>query len=360
MLMLKQAHADNNHEGTEYVRSVLQQEYWIMGLRNALRSIKHQCIQCRKVSAQPLQPQMADFPKERLTGTNHPFQNTGIDYFGPFEVKFLRKTVKYWCCLFTCLTTRAVHIEVVDGLETDACMMAITRFMARRGRPHMFISDNGTNFVGSAREFRELAIEWNQSAIHDQLAHQRIVWKFNPPGAPHFGGVWERLVRSCKKAMYSILGSRCLTLPVLTTTMCLVEQTLNGRPLTPVSHDPEDLEALTPNHFLLGPRVIAQPLIPDASRYVDCRRLYKVAQGYSESYGSAGRTNICLSAMCVRNGTSQSTGSSKLETWYGLWMNPSRKLSFKWPECWKCILGPMELSDLPKLGQIWVSCNDLW
>ena len=180
------------------------------------------------------------------------------------------------------MTTRAVHIEVVDGLDTDACMMAITRFMARRGRPHMFISDNGTNFVGSAREFRELAIKWNQSAIHDQLAHQRIVWKFNPPGAPHFGGVWERLVRSCKKAMYSILGSRCLTLPVLTTTMCLVEQTLNGRPLTPVSHDPEDLEALTPNHFLLGPRVIAQPLIPDASRYVDCRRLYKVAQGYSE------------------------------------------------------------------------------
>ena len=275
ILMLKQAHADNNHEGTEYVRNVLQQEYWIMGLRNALRSIKHQCIQCRKVSTQPLQPQMADFPKERLTGTNHPFQNTGIDYFGPFEVKFLRKTVKYWCCLFTCLTTRAVHIEVVDGLDTDACMMAITRFMARRGRPHMFISDNGTNFVGSAREFRELAIEWNQSAIHDQLAHQRIVWKFNPPGAPHFGGVWERLVRTCKKAMYPILGSRCLTLPVLTTTMCLVEQTLNGRPLTPVSHDPEDLEALTPNHFLLGPRVIA-------SRYVDCRRLYQVAQGYNE------------------------------------------------------------------------------
>ena len=202
--MLKQAHADNNLEGTEYVRSVLQLEYLIMGLRNALRSIKHQCIQCRKVSTQPLQPQMADFPKERFTGTNHSFQNTGIHYFGPFEVKFLRKSVKYWCCLFTCLTTRAVHIEMVDGLDTDACMMAIMRFMARRGRPHMFISVNGTNFVGSPREFKELAMEWNQSAIHYQLAHQRIVWKFNPPGAPHFGGVWERLVRSCKKAMYSI------------------------------------------------------------------------------------------------------------------------------------------------------------
>ena len=73
ILMLKQAHADNNHEGTECVRNVLQQEYWIMGLRNALRSIKHQCIQCRKVSTQPLQPQVADFPNERITGTNHSF-----------------------------------------------------------------------------------------------------------------------------------------------------------------------------------------------------------------------------------------------------------------------------------------------
>ena len=182
IFLLKQAHSDNNHEGTEYVRSVLQQKYWIMGLRNALRSIKHQCIQCRKVSTQSLQPQMVDFPKERLTGTNHPFQNNGIDCFGPFEVKFLQKTVKYWCSLYTCLTIRAVQIEVVDELDTDACMMAITRFIARRGRPHKFISDKGTKFLGSARDFRELAMEWNQSVILDQLAHQRIVWKFNPAG----------------------------------------------------------------------------------------------------------------------------------------------------------------------------------
>ena len=96
---------------------------------------------------------------------------------------------------------------------------------------------------------------WDRSAIHNRLALKRIVWQFNPPDATHSGCVWETRVRSCQKAMYSILSSRGLTLEVLTTTMCLVEQTMNGRPLTSVSHDPDDLEAITPNHFLLSPRV---------------------------------------------------------------------------------------------------------
>ena len=116
----------------------------------------------------------------------------------------------------------------------------------------------------------------------ERLARGQIIWKFNPPGAPHFGGIWERLVRSCKKAMFAMLGNRRLTFPLLATTMCLVQQTLNARPLTPVSDDPEDLEALTPNDFLLGRPVLAEPLMPDAVRYVDCRNIYKVAQAYNQ------------------------------------------------------------------------------
>ena len=112
----------------------------------------------------------------------------------------------------------------------------------------------------------------------ERLARGQIIWKFNPPGAPHFGGIWERLLRSCKKAMFAIVGNRQLTFPVLATTMCLVEQTLNVRPLTPVSEDSEDLEELTPNYFLLARPVVAEPLMPDAVRYVDCRKMYKVAQ----------------------------------------------------------------------------------
>ena len=224
---------------------------------------------------------MADIPKERVEGNVYPFKSTGIDYFGPFEVTVLRRPVTHWCCLFTCLVTRAVHIEVVNGLDTDSCMMVVTRFTARRGKPHTIISYNGTNFVGVAREFTECFSQWDRDAMCERLARGQIIWKFNPPGAPQFG-IWERLVRSCKKAMFAILKNRRLTFPVLPTTMFLVEQTLNARPLTPVSDDPEDLEALMPNHFELGRPVLAEHLMPDAVRYVDFRKMYKVAQAYNQ------------------------------------------------------------------------------
>ena len=280
--LIEDAHESNYHEGTEYVRSVLQQNYWIIGLRNALRNVKLKCVKCRKQQVGGVQPFMADLPKERLEERVFPFANTGVDYFGPFEVRFMRKSMKRWCCLFTCLTTRAVHVEVVPSLEADACLTAITRFIARRGKPNIILSDNGTNFVGAAREMREWIEAWNQSDIEQSLAQKQIKWKFNPPGAPHFGGVWERMVRSCKKAMMAIVGNRTLTDDVLFTTMCLVEQILNSRPLTSVSDDPEDLEALTPNHFLLGRASPATAFIPDAQRYTDLRRVFRVSQAYAD------------------------------------------------------------------------------
>ena len=242
-VLLRDLHLEHNHEGVEYIRSVIQQKFWILGLRNALRSIKSSCVFCRKLRAQINLPLMADLPAERLDYQSHPFTHVGIDYFGPFEVKLLRRSMKRWCCLFTCLTTRAVHIEVVRSLDTASCLVAIKRFIARRGKPTTIRSDNGTNFVGSARELKEYINSWNQDQITSELAQKHIVWKFNPPGAFHFGGVWERLVRRCKKAMVAILGNRSLTDEASLTTMCLVEQTLNAHPITPASDDPSDLEA---------------------------------------------------------------------------------------------------------------------
>ena len=206
---------------------------------------------------------MADLPRERLQERVFPFANTGVDYFGPFEVKFMRRTMKRWCCLFTCLTTRAVHIEVVLSLEAETCLIAITATI---------LSDNGTNFVGAAKEMRDCINAWNQSDIENSLAQKDIKWKFNPPGAPHFGGIWERLVRSCKKTMIAVLDGRSLTDDVFITTMCLVQQTLNARPLTSVSDDPDDMEAAN----------LATPFLPDAQRYTDLRRVFRVSQAYSD------------------------------------------------------------------------------
>ena len=191
-LLLEKAHQDNLHEGTEYVRNMLQQEYWIIGLRNALRKIKSRCIKCRHRNANPIHPPMADLPRERLDEHVFPFTHTGVDYLGPFEVKFIRRTLKRWCYLFICLTTRAVHIE--------SCLAAVTRFIARRDSLTRFIdkihcktwlpnSDNGTNFVGAANELKAFMNEWDKAKIESDLAPKKVVWKFNPPGAPHFGGI---------------------------------------------------------------------------------------------------------------------------------------------------------------------------
>ena len=281
-ILLERAHRDNLHEGTEYVRNMLQQEYWIIGLKNALRKIKSNCIKYRHRNANPIHPPMADIPRERLDEHVFPFAHTGADYFEPFEVKFLRRTLKRWCCLFTCLTIRAVHIEVAQSLKTESCLAAVTRFIARRGYPSTIISNKGTNFVVEAKEVKILMDKWDKAKIESDLAQKRIVWKFNTPGAPHFGGVWERLVQSCKKVRIAILDNRSLNDEVLSTTMCLVEQTLNARPLTAVSDDPEDMTALTPNHFLLGRENSSAIFMPSSERYHDLKKSFKMAQAYAD------------------------------------------------------------------------------
>ena len=137
------------------MRRLVPQRFWLIALRNALRSIKFKFVRCKKLAVQPVLPHMAILPKEQVEGNLYPFKNAGVDYFGPFEFNFLRRLVEHWCCLFTCLFSTAVHIEVVNGPDTDACLMAVTRFMARCGRRHAVISDNGTNLVGAARDFKK-------------------------------------------------------------------------------------------------------------------------------------------------------------------------------------------------------------
>ena len=115
-------------------------------------------------------------------------------------------------------------------------------------------SDNGNNFVNKEKELLLCLLNLNKQKIASKMAQKGVKWKFNPPAAPHDGGVWERLVRSFKQTLYAILGNRRLADKLLYKTFCLVEQSLNNRPLTAVCSDANDLYALTPNHFLLGYR----------------------------------------------------------------------------------------------------------
>ena len=194
--LLERAHRVNLHESKEYVKNMLQQEHWIIGLRNALRKVESRCVKCRHRNANPNHPPMADLPRERTDETVFLFIHTVVDHFGPFQIELLRRTLKRWCCLFICLTNKAVHIEVAESLDIESCLAAVTRFIARRGYPNTIISDNGINFYGAANELRAVTNEWDKAKMECDLAQKRIVWKFNPPGAPRFGGIWERLVIS--------------------------------------------------------------------------------------------------------------------------------------------------------------------
>ncbi|XP_028416832.1 uncharacterized protein LOC114541039 [Dendronephthya gigantea] len=251
-LIITYFHERLYHEGNEHVRNAIRQEFWILNCRAEIRTISHNCAYCRRKRARPQAPKMADIPSVRLKAHLPPFSHVGVDYFGPLVVKRFRKTEKRYGCLFTCLVTRAVHIEISHTLETDSYIMAVRRMISRRGKPRRILSDNGTNFVGADRELRECLRNWNKVKINDEMAQQEIEWHFNPPSAPHFGGVWERLVQSCKRAIQAVVGKQTLTDEVLLTVMAEVESLLNSRPLTHVSTHLSDDEALTPNHFLLG------------------------------------------------------------------------------------------------------------
>ena len=191
----------------------------------------------------------AELPKERLIPGKPPVSYVGIDFFGPLYVKQGRGTVKHYGCLFSCLTVRATHIEVSESLETDSFINALRRFI--RGKPKVIRSDNETNLCGGERELREAVDSWNQQKIKSFLHQRNIDWKFNPPGASHMGGVWERIIRSVRKILRALLREQLVSGEALRTLMAEVESILNSRPLTPNSEDPADPEPLTPNHLLL-------------------------------------------------------------------------------------------------------------
>ncbi len=231
--------------------STLQQKYWIPGAKSAIRKLLARCVTCRRLHSSTGKQMMADLPSDRVTPDDPPFTRVGVDYFGPFMVKRGRSLVKKYGVIFTCLAIRAVHIEVASSLDTDSCLNAIRRFVARRGQVKVLRSDNGTNFVAAERELRQSIEKWNNQKIQDHLSQQGIKWVFNPPTGSHHGGVWERLIRSIRKILNATVREQVLDEECLQTVFCEAEAIINSRPITAASSDINDLEVLTPNHLLL-------------------------------------------------------------------------------------------------------------
>ena len=175
-LLIRHYHEISGHSGRNYVLSLLRQKYWIVHGNSAVRRILADCTSCRRRQGSVGEQKMADLPQDRVEINHPPFMSVGVDFFGTFYVKRARRMVKRYGCIFTCLSTRAVHIEVTHSLDTSSFLNCIRRFMARRGHPAMIRSDNGGSFVSGEKELKCAVQEWNQEQIQDFFLQRSMKW----------------------------------------------------------------------------------------------------------------------------------------------------------------------------------------
>ncbi|XP_062573263.1 uncharacterized protein LOC134235177 [Saccostrea cucullata] len=251
-LILSHAHKETFHQGRGITLNKLRSlGYWIVGGSKTVASYIRQCVICRKLRRPTETQRMADLPKERME-PSPPFTYCGMDCFGPFIVKQGRKEIKRYGLLFTCMCSRAIHIEMLDDMSTDAFINGLRCFIAIRGTVRQLRSDQGTNFIGAKNEFQKAL---NKERICSFLAEKHCEFVFNAPSASHTGGVWERQIRTVRNILNAIL----LLCPgrlddsSLRTVFYEAMSIVNGRPLTVSEIDnPDSLEPLTPNHILTG------------------------------------------------------------------------------------------------------------
>lgn len=247
------------HAGINLTSNILRSKYWVIRAKDVVREIVHKCVQCVKQKPILKSQIMGDLPAERVTYADA-FVNVGVDYAGPFKVTPMRRRgqmpVKAYICIFVCLSTKAVHIEIVCDLTSQSFLAALSRMTARRGLCRAMFSDNGSNFVGANKSLTELYkfLKLNKSNISSSLLRHEIMWHFNPPGASHMNGLWEAAVKSAKTHLKRVVGDSILSLEEFGTLMTGVESILNSRPLCANDSPSADIDdlILTPSHFTIG------------------------------------------------------------------------------------------------------------
>lgn len=255
-LIIDNSHEYTLHGGTKLTLAHLRRRYWILNGRNAVRYRIKSCLECTIANPETMAQLMADLPKPRVNQSDC-FVHCGLDFAGPIEIRAskLRKApiIKCYICLFVCLSTKAIHLECVSDLTTASFLAAIRRLISTRGMMTDIYCDNGTNFVGAKNELPRLledSYDKQTIIIKNELLKDEITFHFSPPRSPTFGGIWERNVRSVKHHLKRIVGSSKLTFEEMDTLLKQIAGSLNSRPLCPVRDDPDDLEMLTPGHFL--------------------------------------------------------------------------------------------------------------
>lgn len=255
VLLIRRCHERVRHQGRHITEGAVRESgFWITGGKRLISSIIHECVTCRKLRGSVAFQKMSELPADRLQ-PGPPFTSVGVDCFGPWQVTTRRTrggqaNSKRWAVLFTCLATRAVHIELLEEMSSSSFINALKRFVAIRGKVKLFRSDRGTNFIGATDA---LGINPESSDVKTFLLENGTRWIFNPPHSSHMGGVWERMIGVTRRLLDSLLldtAGGYLTHEVLSTFLAEVSAIINSRPLVPLSSDPENPYPLSPSLIL--------------------------------------------------------------------------------------------------------------
>ena len=250
-LLIDRSHIRILHTGISQTLNEIRLKYWIPHGRATVRSRLKRCNVCRKVEGGPYKlPNMAPLPQSRVTDST-PFSKVGVDYMGPLYIKENNVSTKIWICLFSCLVTRAVHLELVQDMSTRTFILCLRRFIAMRGAPIEIISDNAKQFKLTSET---LPLIWKKTIHNDDVqnyvSEEGITWIFNVELAPWMGGFYERMVGIVKRALRKTIGKRLLMFDQMQTVVKEVEAVVNKRPLVYVGEDLNSSIVITPSHFL--------------------------------------------------------------------------------------------------------------
>ena len=226
------------HHGIETTLSHVISTFWIVKGWKAVKSVLRKCVTCRRYQGRPsLPPKTPDLPDYRVN-TLHAFQCTVRNYAGPLFIKHNRDTtLNVYILPFTCVSNRALNLDLTPDMKALAFIKAFERFMVRRGTTDVVISDNFKTF--------------KSSVVKKFMLRLGVQQKFTLPASPWWGGFYERLVKSVKMVLKKIFGKSLLSYEKLETVLLKIESVINGRPLVFVSED--DLgDTLTPNHLMYG------------------------------------------------------------------------------------------------------------
>lgn len=282
-LIIQHCHEKIKHQGIGFTLNEIRSHgFWILGAYQTVSKIIRNCSICARLRGRPCEQRMADLPPERIEASP-PFTHVGMDCFGPVTVKNGRKETKRYGLLFTCMCSRAVHIEMLDDLTTDAFINGLRCFISIRGQVQKIFCDQGTNFIGADAELHAIPCK--------NLPHnfKECEFVFNVPHASHAGGVWERQVRTVKNVLNAIitLESRGrLDDASLRTFLYETMSIVNSRPLTAIYQgDPTSLEPITPNHVLtMKSKVPSPPPGPFVQQDVYLRKRWRRVQYLLEQF----------------------------------------------------------------------------